>query len=80
MPDVIEEIALTVSTNIKTLRVKKNLTQAQLAHEAGVTQETVARIERAVRHRPSANANPSLETLTRLATVLGVKPSRLLVA
>jgi transcriptional regulator with XRE-family HTH domain len=75
-----QEDALTVAKNLKTLRTRKKLTQAKLAQQAGVTQETVARIERTVRGRASANVNPSLETLTRLASVLGVQTSRLLVA
>lgn len=48
------------------------MTQAELAARAGVTVETVARLERVLRGRSSANANPSLETLARLSSALGV--------
>lgn len=65
-------LALTVATQIRTLRLRARITQAELAAGAGCTVETVARIERVVRNRQSANANPSLETLERIATALGV--------
>ena len=48
------------------------MTQAELASRAGVTVETVARLERVLRGRASANANPSLETMERIASSLGV--------
>ena len=54
------------------------LTQAGLALRAGVTVETVARLERVLRARSSANSNPSLETLARLSVALGVDVSELL--
>jgi transcriptional regulator with XRE-family HTH domain len=44
-----------------------------------VTVETVARLERVLRGRSSANANPSLETLARLSGALGVEVCDLLV-
>ena len=54
------------------------MTQAELASRAGVTVETVARLERVLRGRSSANSNPSLETLARLGLALGVEVSELL--
>jgi transcriptional regulator with XRE-family HTH domain len=42
--------------------------------------ETVARLERVLRGRSSANANPSLETLARLSGALGVEVADLLSA
>jgi transcriptional regulator with XRE-family HTH domain len=54
------------------------MTQAELASRAGVTVETVARLERVLRGRSSANSNPSLETLARLGSALGVEVSELL--
>jgi transcriptional regulator with XRE-family HTH domain len=54
------------------------MTQAALASRAGVTVETVARLERVVRGRSSANSNPSLETLSRLALALEVELHALL--
>lgn len=56
------------------------MTQAELAARAGVTVETVARLERVLRGRLSANANPSLETLSRLSQALGVDVPDLLIA
>jgi transcriptional regulator with XRE-family HTH domain len=52
--------------------MKAGITQAELASRAGVTVETVARLERVLRGRASANANPSLETMSNLAGALGV--------
>ena len=63
---------------MKQLRLEAGLTQAELASRAGVTVETVARLERVLRGRSSANSNPSLETLVRLASALGVEVSELL--
>jgi transcriptional regulator with XRE-family HTH domain len=54
------------------------MTQAELAARAGVTVETVARLERVLRGRSSANSNPSLETLARLSSALGVEVADLL--
>ena len=45
--------------------------RTELASRAGVTVETVARLERVLRGRASANANPSLETMERIASSLG---------
>jgi transcriptional regulator with XRE-family HTH domain len=69
--------ALRLSRTLKSLRVAKGLTQAELAHKAHVTVETVARLERVVRGGVSANSNPSLETIVRLAHALGVEPREL---
>lgn len=43
-----------------------------------MTVETVARLERVLRGRSSANANPSLDTLSRLSSALGVDITDLL--
>jgi DNA-binding XRE family transcriptional regulator len=45
-------------------RVAKNLTQEQLAKKAGVTQNTIARLE-------SGTNNPTVATISRVAGVLG---------
>lgn len=67
-------LAKHVATQFKKYREKAGLTQAQVAQKAGVTVETCARLERVLRGRPSANANPSLETLARLAYAIGIEP------
>lgn len=71
---------MTLAEQVRQLRVQAGMTQAQLASRAGVTVETVARLERVLRGRSSANANPSLETLARLSGALGVEVAELLAA
>jgi transcriptional regulator with XRE-family HTH domain len=65
---------------VRRLRIQAALTQAELAARAGVTVETIARLERVLRGRLSANANPSLETMERIGTALGVEVAELLSA
>lgn len=60
------------------LRTKNGITQAELARRADVTVETIARLERVLRGKASANANPSLETLDNIARALGVRPESLI--
>ncbi len=72
------EIAIRLAERVRQLRLETQLTQAELASRAGVTVETVARLERVLRGRSSANANPSLETLARLADALDVEVADLL--
>ena len=71
-------IAMRLAEQVRQLRVQAGMTQAELAARAGVTVETVARLERVLRGRSSANSNPSLETLARLSQALGVEVSELL--
>ncbi|HET9956538.1 MAG TPA: helix-turn-helix transcriptional regulator [Polyangiaceae bacterium] len=71
-------IALRLAEQVRELRVQAGMTQAELAARAGVTVETVARLERVLRGRSSANSNPSLETLARLSQALGVEVAELL--
>lgn len=73
-----EELILNLTKRIQLLRKNLHMTQAALATRAGVTVETVARLERVVRGRASANSNPSLETLSRLAIALEVELHELL--
>jgi transcriptional regulator with XRE-family HTH domain len=74
----LSDIANRLADHVKQLRLEAGLTQAELAARAGVTVETVARLERVLRGRSSANSNPSLETLVRLASALGVEVAELL--
>ena len=67
-----------LADRVQHLRKNLGMTQAALAARAGVTVETVARLERVVRGRSSANSNPSLETLSRLALALEVELHTLL--
>jgi len=87
-PRIIEEVprpratdlAVRLAEQVRRLRIQAGLTQAELAARAGVTVETIARLERVLRGRLSANANPSLETMERIGTALGVEVAELLAA
>jgi transcriptional regulator with XRE-family HTH domain len=57
---------------LRRLRQAQDLTQAQLAKRAGVTQGYVAKLE------SGAKKSPSLGTLKKLARVLGVPVAALL--
>ena len=56
-----------LSSNIKKLRKKHHLSQEQLAQKAGITYSTLIKIE------SGSNKNPTLETLTKLASVFKIK-------
>ena len=71
------DLAIFLAEQVRKLRTQAAMTQAELASRAGVTVETVARLERVLRGRASANANPSLETMERIASSLGVDVSDL---
>ena len=62
-----------IATNQIRYRSELSLTQADLAARANVTVETIARLERSQRDRSSANQNPTLETLVRIADALGIE-------
>jgi transcriptional regulator with XRE-family HTH domain len=72
------ELAVRLADQVRQLRLRAGLTQAELALRAGVTVETVARLERVLRGRVSANCNPSLETMDRIGGALGVDVAELL--
>lgn len=74
------DLAVRLAEQVRRLRIQAGLTQAELASRAGVTVETIARLERVLRGRLSANANPSLETMERIGTALGVEVAELLSA
>lgn len=67
-----------VAQQIKRRREAAKITQAALAVRAAVTVETIARLERVLRGKASANANPSLDTLERIASSLGCHAADLL--
>lgn len=54
-----------VGKNIKRIRVAKNVTQEQLAFDANVDRSYLGGIER-------SDENPSVDTLDKIANVLGV--------
>ena len=60
-----------IADNIKRIRELRNMTQEQLAEEAGVDRVTVARYE-------SGKMSPSSRTIVKLADALRVTPNKLL--
>jgi len=58
-----KDILIIVGENIREKRIKLNLTQDQLAYEAGVTREFVNKVE-------TGKYNISLRNLAKLASVL----------
>lgn len=60
-----------VGANIRKLRVRRKLSQEQLAHDSEIDLTYLGGIERGKR-------NPSLLVLVRIAGQLGVHPSKLL--
>ena len=62
-----------IATNVRRLRAERGLSAAGLARASGVSRATLAEVE-------AARANPTVETLYGLATVLGVTLADLLVA
>jgi transcriptional regulator with XRE-family HTH domain len=58
--------------NLKKLRTKKGWSQEKLAREAGISYQTLIKIERGYVR------NPKLETLIKLAQALGVSIDKLL--
>jgi transcriptional regulator with XRE-family HTH domain len=61
----------TLARNVRLLRVSRGLSQGRLADEAGLTQGQVSAIER-------GKANPTMDSLERVAHVLGVEVDELL--
>lgn len=60
-----------VAANVRTLRLRDDWTQEQLAEAADIDLNSLRRVE-------TARTNPSLGTLLKLATALGVEVSALL--
>ena len=60
-----------IGENLKQARTRRLLTQDELAEKAGVSQSTVANIER-------DNAEPQFRTIRKLAKALDVEPTELL--
>jgi transcriptional regulator with XRE-family HTH domain len=57
--------------NLRRYRLQAKLSQEALAHEAGVDRTYISALERSV-------YSASLDTIERIAKVLGVEPNRLL--
>jgi transcriptional regulator with XRE-family HTH domain len=70
-PITIQAIRNTIALNLKRFRAEQGIAQEKLALIAGVDRTMVSKIEREL-------TNPSIETLLKLANVLGVTVSDLL--
>lgn len=57
--------------NLKKIRIKKNITQIEIAKTLGVNRSFVSNIE-------NGKNNPTLSTIANLAKVLGVSTNELL--
>jgi len=57
--------------NLKRIRIKKNITQVEIAKTLGVDRSFVSNLE-------NAKTNPTLATITSLAKALGVSTNELL--
>ena len=64
-------IQVTLAKRVRTLRKHRGLSQERLALEAGIDRTYQSQIERGI-------ANPSIQVLCALATVLGVGPADLI--
>lgn len=69
--DAIEKTSRYLGKNIELLRSKKNMSQLQLAKQAGVPRSTLTNIE-------SGLGNPSLKNLIKISLALGVSIEELL--
>jgi transcriptional regulator with XRE-family HTH domain len=64
-------VVVYIGENLKATRTRRLLTQDELAERAGVSQSTIANIER-------DNAEPQFRTIRKLAKALEVDPTELL--
>jgi transcriptional regulator with XRE-family HTH domain len=69
----VDSTVKTIAANVRRLRADRGLSAAGLARASGVSRATLAEVE-------AGRANPTVETLYGLATVLGVTLADLLVA
>lgn len=60
-----------VGSNVRELRLEKNLTQEQFAELSGLSQQYISGLERGLR-------NPTVVTLYEIASALNVQPTDLL--
>lgn len=61
-----------IADNVRKTRKKAGLSQDKLAREAGIAYNTVVKIE------SGENKNPTIDTLSKIAKVLGVSVDELL--
>jgi len=73
MSDPVEPFAASLAANVRWLRERRGLTQAQLAELCGLPRSTVGNVE-------TGSANPTLHVLVRLALALQLSIEELLSA
>ena len=64
--DAALEVEFAIIHDILDKRIKKDMTQAELAHKSGIGQATLSRLE-------TGNYNPSIKFLKRVAKALDAK-------
>ena len=64
-------VVVYIGEKLKAARTRRLLTQDELAKRAGVSQSTIANIER-------DNAEPQFRTIRKLAKALDIEPTELL--
>jgi transcriptional regulator with XRE-family HTH domain len=64
-------IVVYIGEKLREIRTRRLLTQDELAEKAGVSQSTIANIER-------DNAEPQFRTIRKLAKALDIEPTDLL--
>ena len=64
-------VVVYIGEKLKAARTRRLLTQDELAEKAGVSQSTIANIER-------DNAEPQFRTIRKLARALDIEPTELL--
>ena len=64
-------VVVYIGEKLKATRTRRLLTQDELAERAGVSQSTIANIER-------DNAEPQFRTIRKLAKALDIEPTELL--
>jgi transcriptional regulator with XRE-family HTH domain len=64
-------VVVYIGEQLRNARTRRLLTQEELAAKAGVSQSTIANIER-------NNAEPQFRTIRKLAKALDVEPSELI--
>ena len=64
-------VVVYIGEQLRDVRTRRLLTQDELAGKAGVSQSTIANIER-------NNTEPQFRTIRKLAKALGVDPTKLL--
>ncbi len=66
----VEDISIKFCSNVKNIRIKQNLTQSQLAYEAGIPTNQIGRIER-------NEISPSLNTIIKICNALDISITEL---